>query len=89
MSFIHKMFRRNGNDLIMEMNLQLVEALCGFHKAIETMDGRTMVISTIPGTAISLRIFLDFPGSVQDSFRILKIIIFNHYAEFSSSMDHN
>jgi len=45
----HKTFKRNGMDLIMEMELQLVEALCGFHKTIETLDERTLVILNLPG----------------------------------------
>ena len=46
----HARFRRNGHDLIMDSELQLVEALCGFHKTVETLDGRTLVISNLPGT---------------------------------------
>lgn len=48
----HKTFRRNGIDLITEMDLQLVEALCGFHKTIETLDNRTLVIMNLPGEVI-------------------------------------
>jgi len=42
-------FRRSGNDLIMRMNLELVEALCGFQKVIRTLDDRDLVITVIPG----------------------------------------
>lgn len=45
----HNVFRRNGTDLIMEMELQLVEALCGFHKTVDTLDKRTLVIMNLPG----------------------------------------
>ncbi|ODM86938.1 DnaJ subfamily A member 1 [Orchesella cincta] len=34
------------------MELELVEALCGFHKVIETLDQRNLVISSIPGEVI-------------------------------------
>ncbi|ODM86936.1 DnaJ subfamily A member 4, partial [Orchesella cincta] len=34
----HPLFRRRGQDLIVNMELELVEALCGFHKVIETLD---------------------------------------------------
>lgn len=48
----HEVFRRSGNDLIMRMELTLTEALCGFHKTIQTLDGRILVISSIPGEVI-------------------------------------
>ncbi len=44
--------RRSGNNLVMRMELELVEALCGFSKVIRTMDERDLVISTIPGEVI-------------------------------------
>lgn len=46
----HPVFQRQDNDLIMKMNLKLVEALCGFKKTIQTLDNRTLIISTQPGT---------------------------------------
>lgn len=45
----HQTFRRNGDDLIMETEIELVESLCGFHKTIKTLDNRTLVINTLPG----------------------------------------
>jgi DnaJ family protein A protein 1 len=42
-------FRRSNNDLIMRMNIELVEALCGFQKVIKTLDDRDLVITAIPG----------------------------------------
>ncbi|KAH3866354.1 dnaJ homolog subfamily A member 1-like [Dreissena polymorpha] len=48
----HAVFRRRETDLIMDMDLQLVEALCGFQKTIETLDGRTLVITNLPGEVI-------------------------------------
>ncbi|KAJ8311458.1 hypothetical protein KUTeg_010813 [Tegillarca granosa] len=49
----HSTFRRNGEDLIMEMEIELVESLCGFQKTIKTLDNRTLVIHTLPGEVIS------------------------------------
>ncbi|WAR29609.1 DNJA1-like protein [Mya arenaria] len=46
----HSRFKRNGSDLIMDMELQLVEALCGFHRTIETLDKRSLVIFPKSGT---------------------------------------
>lgn len=45
----HAVFQRQGDDLIMKMNLKLTEALCGFKKTIETLDDRVLVVSTQPG----------------------------------------
>jgi DnaJ homolog subfamily A member 1 len=38
--------------LIMRMELELVEALCGFKKSIKTLDERELVLSTIPGEVV-------------------------------------
>lgn len=45
----HTVFKRNGNDLIIRQELKLVEALCGFQKLIKTLDGRDLLITSIPG----------------------------------------
>lgn len=42
----------NGTDLAMVMDLQLVEALCGFQKVIKTLDGRDLVVTSLPGEII-------------------------------------
>lgn len=34
------------------MQLELVEALCGFQKVIRTLDGRDLVVTSYPGTVI-------------------------------------
>jgi len=34
------------------MELELVEALCGFKKTIKTLDDRELVLSTIPGEVV-------------------------------------
>jgi len=48
----HDKFTRNGMDLQMKMELNLVEALCGCQKAIETLDKRFLVITLVPGEVI-------------------------------------
>ncbi|GFR78882.1 DnaJ homolog subfamily A member 1 [Elysia marginata] len=48
----HERFRRRGHDLIMTMQLELVEALCGFQKTVKTLDGRTLVITNLPGDVL-------------------------------------
>ncbi|XP_046900447.1 dnaJ homolog subfamily A member 1 isoform X1 [Hypomesus transpacificus] len=49
---VHPVFTRQGEDLIMTMDLQLVEALCGFQKPVQTMDNRTLLITSHPGELI-------------------------------------
>ncbi|KAL7405188.1 hypothetical protein ABVT39_024973 [Epinephelus coioides] len=48
----HPRFTRKGEDLIMSMDLQLVEALCGFKKPVQTLDNRTLLITSHPGELI-------------------------------------
>lgn len=50
----HEVFRRVNSDLTMKMDINLTEALCGFHKTIHTLDNRTLVISTSPGQYLML-----------------------------------
>lgn len=48
----HEIFKRVNSDLVMQMDLELVEALCGFQRTIETLDGRVLVVGSIPGEVI-------------------------------------
>lgn len=48
----HPIFKRNGIDLIMQQNINITEALCGFKKTVPTLDDRTLVIQTVPGEVI-------------------------------------
>nr|CAG8621979.1 1611_t:CDS:2 [Entrophospora candida] len=41
----HPIFTRNGDDLSTKITLTLLEALTGFKKTIQTLDGRTLAIS--------------------------------------------
>lgn len=54
----HPVFRRDGLDLYMNMELDLVEALCGFKKTITTLDKRTLLITSHAGDIIR-------PGDVR------------------------
>ncbi|KAG4073138.1 hypothetical protein HA402_002527 [Bradysia odoriphaga] len=40
----HQTFKRQGDDLIMSMPLELVESLCGFEKVVTTLDKRKLCI---------------------------------------------
>jgi len=48
----HSLYKRNGLDLIMEMNVSLVESLCGFEKPIKTLDNRTLIVQNFIGDII-------------------------------------
>uniref|UniRef100_A0A2K6TRV8 CR-type domain-containing protein n=1 Tax=Saimiri boliviensis boliviensis TaxID=39432 RepID=A0A2K6TRV8_SAIBB len=48
----HDVFTRRGEELFMCMDIQLVEALCGFQKPISTLDNRTIVITSHPGQIV-------------------------------------
>lgn len=49
----HARFRRQNNDLHTEMHISLLEALVGFKRTIESLDGRKVVVKkktvTSPG----------------------------------------
>jgi len=47
----HALFKRNGQDLIMKMDISLTEALTGLKKAVKTLDDRTLVIQTVRGAS--------------------------------------
>merc|ERR1712127_80697 len=48
----HAVYKRNGQDLIMKMDISLTEALTGMKKAVQTLDDRTLVIQTVRGEVI-------------------------------------
>jgi len=54
----HEMFKRNGNDLYLEFNLLLVEALCGFTLTITHLDDRSLVIKSASGEVVT-------PGEIR------------------------
>lgn len=55
----HAKFVRQRSDLVYTMKLTLAEALCGFEKTIDTLDGRTLLINSAPGISIYiLNVFL-------------------------------
>jgi DnaJ family protein A protein 2 len=48
----HKLFKRKGNDLIMEKNISLVEALTGCEFVINQLDGRKLLFKTGNGDVV-------------------------------------
>lgn len=48
----HDLFKRNGNDLIMDYKINLLESLTGFSFIIKHLDDRELLIKTLPGEVI-------------------------------------
>lgn len=48
----HSKFRRKSDDLYVEHNLSLAEALCGFQFVLTHLDGRQLLIKSHPGEVI-------------------------------------
>ena len=49
----HSLFKRvRTDDLLINMDLTLTEALCGFQKGVKTLDNRTLVITSLPGEVV-------------------------------------
>jgi len=55
----HDVFKRNGNDLIMEREIQLIDALTGFSFKINHLDARPVIIEIKKGQIVK-------PGDVRE-----------------------
>lgn len=54
----HEKFERTGDDLHMNHNLTVTEALCGFSFIVRQLDGRDLLIKSNPGDIVK-------PGEVK------------------------
>lgn len=45
----HPVFQRKDNDLVMKLEISLADALCGCKQKVQTLDGRTILITSQPG----------------------------------------
>ncbi|PIO65510.1 DnaJ central domain protein [Teladorsagia circumcincta] len=48
----HNTFFRKGDNLVMNLEIELVEAMCGFSRVIKTLDDRTLFFNVLPGEVI-------------------------------------
>ena len=48
----HPVFKRKGADLLVQREISLVEALCGFHFTLNALDGRVLAIHSKPGQVV-------------------------------------
>ncbi|KAM8920714.1 dnaJ homolog subfamily A member 4-like [Pelodytes ibericus] len=49
---VHPLFKRKGDNLIMNMEIELADALCGCRKSFQTLDGRSLMVTSLPGEVI-------------------------------------
>jgi len=54
----HELFRHEGNDLFVELDLPLIEALTGFSFTLKHLDKRELLLKSSPGEIIT-------PGEVK------------------------
>jgi DnaJ homolog subfamily A member 2 len=54
----HETFTRRGGNLIVEREISLTDALCGFKFGIRQLDGRMLIVTSTPGSVIT-------PGDVK------------------------
>jgi len=48
----HATFKRKGADLLIQKDVALVEALCGFEFVVKQLDGRTLIVKSKPGQIV-------------------------------------
>ncbi|EPS67712.1 hypothetical protein M569_07062, partial [Genlisea aurea] len=48
----HTKFKRKGEDLFLEHTLSLTESLCGFQFVLSHLDGRQLLIKSLPGETV-------------------------------------
>lgn len=48
----HAIFKRDNDHLMMKMEVDLVEALCGFKRVIKHLDNRQLLLTCLPGEVI-------------------------------------
>jgi len=65
----HTLFKRNGNDLIMKMDISLTEALTGLRKTVKTLDDRTLVMQTVRGEVIKTGDLKQIQGEGMPTYR--------------------
>jgi DnaJ homolog subfamily A member 2 len=48
----HKTFNRRDENLVVEREISLTDALCGFQFSIQQLDGRKLIVTSKPGSVI-------------------------------------
>eukprot|EP00939_MAST-03C_sp_MAST-3C-sp1_P003106 g3106.t1 len=66
----HEVFKRRGNDLLVEKEINLIEALCGLTWRLKHLDGRTVIVKTAAGEVLrsqDCKAVADFGMPIQDT----------------------
>jgi len=58
----HKLFKRNGLDLIVEKRISLKESLCGFKFELSHLNGKTYTINNNEGSIVTPAYFKSIPN---------------------------
>jgi len=58
----HELFKRSGDDLIMERDIPLIDALTGFSIQLNHLDGRSIVIESKKGDIVTPGDIKEIPG---------------------------
>jgi len=65
----HSTFQRHGPDLTMKMDIDVSEALCGITRLINTLDNRTLYLTTKPGEVVKQADIKCIPGEGMPTYR--------------------
>ena len=68
----HPLYRREGDDLHVTMNLTLEEALCGFSKTVTTLDSRELKVSNTAVTVPNQQLKFASGGMPNQRFPLTK-----------------
>jgi curved DNA-binding protein len=72
----HPQFRREGDDLLVEVPISLAEAVLGAKIDAPTLDGGTVTVTVPPGASSGAKLRLKGMGTAgRDLFVVLKIIV--------------
>lgn len=58
----HDVFQRKDQELMMEMEIDLVDSLCGFKRSVNTLDDREIIVTALPGEIIKHQDIKMVPG---------------------------
>ncbi|KAA3671353.1 DnaJ subfamily A member 1 [Paragonimus westermani] len=65
----HERFVRRRMDLIYTMSLTLSEALCGFTRTVDTLDGRTLLMTSKPGEVFTNSEYREIEGEGMPKYK--------------------
>ena len=57
----HAVFKRKGADLLIQKDVALVEALCGFEFVVKQLDGRSLLVKSKPGQIVRPEVSVGVP----------------------------